>query len=93
MHPKAIFMRDVKEMKAWQLYAGQSVWFFAVGIVFYLLKMLLDMTSLKRSKSFNSAYSLVESIGTGKAGATDGEQFAKKILDPKDVNPMYSGMY
>tara|TARA_B100001175_G_C19331520_1_gene552777 strand:+ start:264 stop:530 length:267 start_codon:yes stop_codon:yes gene_type:complete len=73
-------MRDVKELKAWQLYAGQSIWFFFVGIVFYLVKSILDMTYLSKNKIFTSVYKVVESIGTGQAGADEGSKFAANIL-------------
>ena len=77
---KALFMKPVTELKAWELYTGQSIWFFFIGIVFFLLKYLLDMTFLQRSKRFQSAYKVVEKIGSGQARPADGAQFAESIL-------------
>ena len=92
----AVFMKDVKELKAWQLYAGQSIWFFFVGIMFYIVKMLLDMTFLTKNKTFTSAYEVVESIGTGEAGAAEGSKFAAGVFG-KDhrapMDPIAAGMY
>lgn len=84
-------MKDVKDLKAWQLYVGQSMWLFFIGIVFFLLKMLLEMTFLAKSSSFQSAYRIVEEIGTGKADADDGKKFAASILGVHE--PISSGLY
>jgi hypothetical protein len=92
----AIFMKDVKDIKAWQLYAGQSIWFFFVGIMFYLVKSILDMTFLSKNKTFTSAYKVVESIGTGQAGADDGSKFAASVLGGSQraaMDPMSAGLY
>ena len=90
----AIFMKDVKELKAWQLYAGQSIWFFFVGIMFYLIKAVLDMTFLSKNKTFKSAYQVVESIGTGQAGADDGSKFAARVLgNHASMSPVSADLY
>lgn len=95
MGGKAIFMKDVKELKAWQLYAGQSIWFFSVGIMFYFVKSILDMTFLSKYKTLTSAYQVVESIGTGRAGADDGSKFAAKVFgSPREaMHPVTAGLY
>lgn len=80
MAKEALFMKPVMELKAWELYTGQSIWFFFIGIVFFLIKYLLDMTFLKSSQRFQSAYRVVEKVGTGQAGAQDGAAFADSIL-------------
>lgn len=90
----AIFTKDVKELKTWQLYAGQSIWFFFMGIMFYLIKTIIDMTFLSKNKTFTSAYNVVESIGTGQAGANDGSKFAARILGKQQrMDPISSALY
>ena len=76
----ALFMKPVTELKAWELYTGQSIWFFFIGIVFFLFKYLLDMTFLAKNRQFQSAYRVVEKVGTGQARPEDGAQFASNIL-------------
>jgi len=73
-------MKPVTELKAWELYTGQSIWFFFIGIVFFLIKYILDMTFLKSSARFQSAYRVVEKIGSGQARPADGAQFAESVL-------------
>lgn len=80
MAREALFMKPVTELKAWELYTGQSIWFFCIGIVFFLLKYLLDMTFLKSSSRFQSAYKVVEKVGTGQALPKDGAAFADSIF-------------
>lgn len=77
---KALFMKPVTELKAWELYTGQSIWFFFIGIVFFLLKYILDMTFLKSSQRFQSAYRVVEKIGSGQARPQDGAAVASAVL-------------
>ena len=77
---KALFMKPVTELKAWELYTGQSIWFFFIGIVFFLLKYILDMTFLKSNQRFQTAYRVVEKVGTGQARPQDGAAFADSIL-------------
>jgi hypothetical protein len=80
MGKQALFSKPVVELKAWELYTGQSVWFFFIGIVFYILKYLLDMTFLGENKQFQSVYKVVEKIGSGQALPQDGATFADQIL-------------
>lgn len=80
MAKEALFMKPVTELKAWELYTGQSIWFFFIGIVFFLIKYLLDMTFLKGSQRFQSAYRVVEKVSTGQARPQDGAAFADSIL-------------
>ena len=80
MTKEALFMKPVTELKAWELYTGQSIWFFFIGIVFFLIKYLLDMTFLKGSQRFQSAYRVVEKVSTGQARPQDGAAFADSIL-------------
>jgi hypothetical protein len=80
MAKEALFMKPVVELKAWELYTGQSIWFFFIGIVFFLIKYLIDMTFLKSSQRFQSAYRVVEKVGTGQARPQDGAAFADSIL-------------
>lgn len=80
MAKDALFMRPVTDLKAWELYTGQSIWFFFIGIVFFLIKYLLDLTFLRGNKKFQSAYRVVEKIGTGQARPQDGAAFADSIL-------------
>jgi hypothetical protein len=80
MGKQALFSKPVVELKAWELYTGQSVWFFFIGIVFYILKYLLDMTFLGKNKQFQSVYKVVEKIGSGQALPQDGATFADQIL-------------
>ena len=80
MAREALFMKPVRELKAWELYTGQSIWFFFIGIVFFLLKYLIDMTFLKGNKGFQTAYRVVEKVGTGQARPQDGAAFADSIL-------------
>jgi hypothetical protein len=96
MAAEAIFMKNVKDLKAWQLYAGQSIWFFFIGIVFYFIKSILDMTFLSKNRMFKSAYQVVESIGTGQAGADDGSKFAASVLKGSQrgiVDPTSAALY
>ena len=81
MAKEALFMKPVMELKAWELYTGQSILFFFIGIVFFLIKYLLDMTFLKKSQRFQSAYKVVEKVGTGQARPQDGAAFADNILN------------
>tara|TARA_Y100000748_G_scaffold287247_1_gene271222 strand:+ start:146 stop:391 length:246 start_codon:yes stop_codon:yes gene_type:complete len=74
---KALFMKDVSELKAWELYTGQSLWFVFIGIVFFLLKYLLDLTFLSQSSRFQSAYRVVEKIGTGQGLPEDGRDLVR----------------
>jgi hypothetical protein len=78
--PQPLFMKPVTELKAWELYTGQSIWFFFIGIVFFLLKYLLD-PFLKGNQHLHSAYRLIEKIGTGQARPQDGAAFADSILN------------
>tara|TARA_B110000027_G_C16060851_1_gene274432 strand:- start:183 stop:428 length:246 start_codon:yes stop_codon:yes gene_type:complete len=80
MAKEALFMKPVTELKAWELYTGQSIWFFFIGIVFFLIKYLIDMTFLKSNQRFQSAYRVVEKVGTGQARPQDGAAFADSIL-------------
>jgi len=80
MTKTALFMKPVTELKAWELYTGQSIWFFFIGIVFFLFRYLLDMTFLKKSTTFQKAYRVVEKVGTGQASAQDGAALASDIL-------------
>lgn len=80
MGKHALFSKPVVELKAWELYTGQSIWFFFIGIVFYILKYLLDMTFLGENKQFQSVYKVVEKIGSGQALPQDGATFADQIL-------------
>lgn len=80
MTKEAIFMRPVTELKAWELYTGQSIWFFFVGIIFFILKYLIDMAFLKGNSRFQSAYKVLEKVGTGQARPQDGASFADSIL-------------
>lgn len=86
-------MKNVKDLKVWQLYAGHSVWFFLMGIVFYFVKALLDMTFLKNSRMFTSVYKVVESIGTGQADARYGSKVAENVLGSDKVDPLTTGLY
>ena len=79
----ALFAKDVKSMKAWELYVGQSMWLFFVGIVFYILKLILDMTILPKSKTFKKGFGIVEGIASGTVDADDGSMFAGKVLGMK----------
>ena len=83
LHNKALFTKNVKNMKAWQLYVGQSMWLFFVGILFYLLKIVIDMTFLHKSKIFSKGFSLVKGIASGTVDADDGSAFASKVLGMK----------
>jgi len=80
MASKALFMKPVKELKAWELYTGQSIWFFFIGIVFFIIKFILDKTFLKRSTTFQKAYRVIEKVGTGQARPDDGAALADSIL-------------
>lgn len=80
MPREALFMKPVTELKAWELYTGQSIWFFFIGIIFYLLKNLLNRTFLKESSRFQSVYNVVEKLGTGQARPQDGVYFAESII-------------
>jgi len=73
-------MKPVTELKAWELYTGQSIWFFFIGIVFFLLKYLIDMTFLKDSTRFQSAYRVISKVGSGQALPQDGADFAENLL-------------
>ena len=75
-----IFMKPVTELKAWELFTGQSIWFFFIGIVFFLIHIILDMTFLKGSPRVQSAYRVVEKVGTGQARPQDGAAFVDSIL-------------
>ena len=81
MVKEALFMKPVIELKAWELYIGQSIWFFFIGIVFFLIKYILDMTFLKSNQQFQSAYRAVEKIGSGQARPQDGASFANAVLN------------
>ena len=80
MVKEALFMKPVIELKAWELYIGQSIWFFFIGIVFFLIRYILDMTFLKSNQQFQSAYRVVEKIGVGQARPQDGASFAEAVL-------------
>lgn len=81
MRQDVLFMRPVGELRAWELYTGQSIWFFFVGILFFLIKFLLDKTLLQRSETFQWGFDLIAKIGSGQALPTDGARFAKSILE------------
>ena len=80
MAREALFMKPVTKLKAWELYTGQSIWFFFIGIVFFLIKYLIDMTFLKNNRQFQSAYRVVEKIGSGQALPQDGAQFVDSVI-------------
>jgi hypothetical protein len=75
-----LFMKRVAELKAWELYTGQSVWFFFIGIVLFLLRYLLSKTPLNSSSTFQSGYGIVEKIAAGQALPRDGAKFAESVL-------------
>ena len=81
MVKQTVFMKKVTELKAWELYTGQSVWFFFIGIVLFLIRYVLNKTPLLENSSFNSGYGLVEKIAAGQALPQDGAKFAKSILN------------
>lgn len=76
----ALFMKPVTELKAWELYTGQSIWFFFIGVVFFMFKYLIDMTFLSKNQRFQTAYRIVEKIGSGQARPQDGAEFASSML-------------
>tara|TARA_X000000368_G_C22761076_1_gene592773 strand:+ start:221 stop:466 length:246 start_codon:yes stop_codon:yes gene_type:complete len=81
MVKQTVFMKKVTELKAWELYTGQSVWFFFIGVVLFLMRYILNKTPLLNNSSFNSGYGIVEKIAAGQALPQDGAMFAKSFLD------------
>ena len=75
-----LFEKRVKEMKAWQLYVGQSMWLFFIGIFFFVLKLVIDKLFMPKSPVFRKGYNVVESIATGTATSGSGQKFASDIL-------------
>lgn len=73
--------KKVTNVKVWELYAGQSLWFFVVGVVFAILGMLLKPL-IKPSPVLSKAYGIVETIGTGRADASHGSKFASALVAP-----------
>ena len=80
MAKKFLFEKKVKDMKAWQLYVGQSMWVFFIGILFFLLTMILRKLSLLNSPLVKKSYGVVESIATGTATSSDGKKFASGMM-------------
>lgn len=73
-----IFMKKITDMKAWELYIGQSIWLFVMGMIFYTLRYLLDMLFIETSNSI--IFNTIERLGTANMDALDGNLFAKSIL-------------
>lgn len=72
------FMRPVKELKAYQLFLGQSMWFFIIGIIFFVIKQVSDKTFTPKS-FFTQSIDVIEDIGTGQSAAS-GKEFAASLL-------------
>eukprot|EP00965_Chrysotila_dentata_P236363 6201272-Pleurochrysis_carterae.AAC.1 len=77
-----IFLKKVVDMKAWELYIGQSVWFFFIGILFYILRTLLDLTALGKNALFQQSFDTVQTLGNGSATARDADKFMDRMFDP-----------
>ncbi len=79
-------MRPVSSLKAWELYTGQSLWFFFIGIVFFLLQMLIGkLVTSTSSPQLKYAYDVIETIGSGQAKPGDGAKFARDIIGQRDT--------
>lgn len=59
------FTMPVSDMKAWQLYVGQTMWLITLGVVFFIINMLVDMTFLKENKPVRKGLRIAEDISTG----------------------------
>jgi hypothetical protein len=56
---------SVDDMKAWQLYVGQTMWLITIGVVFFIINMLVDMTFLKENNPVRKGLRIAEDISTG----------------------------
>lgn len=59
------FNMYIGDMKAWQLYVGQTIWIASLAVIFFILNMLLDMTFLKNNSSIRKGVFIAEAISTG----------------------------
>lgn len=80
MVKQTVFMKRVAELKAWELYTGQSVWFFFIGIILFFIRYIIAKTPLRESSSFQSGYGIVEKIAAGQALPQDGANFAQSMI-------------
>ena len=78
MMKRLVFMRKVTELKAWELYVGQSLFFVLVAIFFFIIRRLLDMTPLGSDTRVIAGLTLGKSIGTGDVNGSI-ETFADKV--------------
>ena len=73
------FTMKVVDMKAWQLYVGQSLFLVVVGIIFWLLTTLLESLGVK-NKYIDSGISAVKSVTTGDVTSQSGVDALKSVF-------------
>ena len=72
------FMMRVVDMKAWQLYVGQSLFLVVMGILFWLLNSVLASLGVD-NRYLKSGVSAVRSVATGGVTADSGVDVLKTL--------------
>ena len=72
-------MMRVGEMKAWQLYVGQSLFLVLIGLFFFFLKSILSSIGVK-NEYVDKSIGAVESIATGSVTSSSGVDVVTGIL-------------
>ena len=73
------FTMKIVDMKAWQLYVGQSLFLVVIGIIFWLLTTLLATLGVK-NKYIDSSVSALRDVATGDVTAQSGVDALKSVF-------------
>lgn len=73
------FTMKLVDMKAWQLYVGQSLFLIVVGIVFWLLNSLLSSLGVK-NKYIDTGVNAIKSVATGDVSPESGVDALKSVF-------------
>lgn len=78
--PFPFFNMRVSEMKAWQLYVGQSSFVLVMGIVFYIIMEVIRMLGFGENKYVKTAAQGLQSLATGSVDSGSGASFMSGML-------------
>jgi hypothetical protein len=73
------FTMKIVDMKAWQLYIGQSLFLVVVGIIFWLLNSLLRSLGIK-NKYIDTSVSALRNVATGEVTSQSGIDVLKSVF-------------
>lgn len=73
------FTMNIVDMKAWQLYVGQSLFLVIVGVIFWLLNSLLGSLGIK-NKYIDTGVSAIRNVATGDVTSQSGVDVLKSVF-------------